>query len=112
MRSASTHHCTSKERPDRLRHLVVCRVRHQIQVYAFQAHLEGQLAAALLPQALRSPNAGLAAPAMSHGAPRASAPVSKSLERSIAQLRLAQAFLGKGAEAGLCSVTTLEAGKG
>ena len=76
-----------------------------MQVYAFQAYLEGQVAAALLPSQLSNPGSWQGAAGSTSALQETSL---KPLERNLAQLRLAQAFLGKGLENGLCSVVMVD----
>ena len=68
-----------------------CRLQHQLQLYLLQQHVESTVAAPLLP-----------APTMGNSAGNVeSVPDLKML----AQTRLAHAFLCKGAERGLCTIT-------
>ncbi len=66
-----------------------CRLQHQLQLYLWQQHIESTVAAPLVPQ-LRS--------SVSHTEGQPS-------QQTLAQIRLAHAFLCKGAERGLCTMT-------
>ena len=79
-----------------------CRLRHQIQVYTFYTHLEGQAATHLLPSWLKGNKNVCTA---SNPGREPAGPKQELLNCQIAQFRLAQALLGKGAELGLCSIT-------
>lgn len=68
-----------------------CRLRHQLQLYLWQLHIETNLAAPLLPQACFGE--------------LAAAPDSLTSQQALAQIRLAHAFLCKGIEKGLCTIT-------
>ncbi len=68
-----------------------CRLQHQLQLYLWQQHIESTVAAPLVPQ-LRSSNS------TSHTEAQPS-------QQTLAQIRLAHAFLCKGAERGLCTMT-------
>ena len=68
-----------------------CRLQHQLQLYLWQQHLESTVAAPLVPQLCSSDSE-------SHTEGQAS-------QQTLAQIRLAHAFLCKGAERGLCTMT-------
>ena len=67
-----------------------CRLQHQLQLYLLQQHVESKLAVSLLPLG-RIGESGAAV-----GSPTS--------QQALAQIRLAHAFLCKGAAKGLCTI--------
>ena len=69
------------------------RLQHQLQWYLLQQHIESKLAVALVPTASRAESAAAAGAG------------SLQMQQTLAQIRLAHAFLGKGTEKGLYTIT-------
>lgn len=67
------------------------RLQHQLQLYLLQQHIESRLAVTLLP------SKDIVESALAAGGVQA--------QQALAQLRLAHAFLGKGADRGPCTIT-------
>ena len=69
----------------------VCRLQHQLQLYLLQLHIESKLAVPLLPTADSIASAAAAGGMV--------------IQQTLAQIRLAHAFMCKGAERAPCTIT-------